>query len=265
MSLDVIVPAQVRAGRALLGWSQEQLAQEAEIGLSSVRDTESERRAADTGAVASIRRALWNGGVVFTAGRQGEGPGVRLVANRPNIIRRPTTVQTFEGMPFAVEWQGKVVTVFVAITVLDDLDGHRGHPTEGEYFKTFERHRGEILDAVAIAITDPDNFDQFGRLYLRQKDLDALKVGQWHQVVIDGGEDVRDTSAREFMRKFASIFISAGIPSTVEVFRDLRSVESHVYYFSPGASYMANDLLASFNATPCAALPDFAALRKVRL
>src|SRR5208283_2560498 len=105
MDAEIIIPAQIRAARALLGWSQEQLTKEAEVGLSTVRDTESERRAADTGAVASIRRALWNGGVVFTAGREGEGPGVRLVANRPNIIRRPTTMQKWEGMPFTIEWQ----------------------------------------------------------------------------------------------------------------------------------------------------------------
>src|SRR5579862_5032644 len=147
MNDAVVVPAQIRAGRALLGWSQEQLAQEAEVGLSTVRDTESERRAADTQAVASIRRALWNGGVVFVSGRQGEGPGVRLVADRPNVIRRPTTIQRWEGMPFGIEWQGRVITVFVAFEVMDDLGGHRGRTPDEAYLQTFERHRGQILDA----------------------------------------------------------------------------------------------------------------------
>ena len=90
---NIIIPAQIRAGRALLGWSQEHLAKEAEVGLSTVRDAESARRAAETAAVASIRSALWNGGVVFTGGLPGEGPGVRLVADQPNIIRRPSTMQ----------------------------------------------------------------------------------------------------------------------------------------------------------------------------
>src|ERR1039458_3172635 len=98
---DMIIPAQIRAGRALLGWSQEHLAREAEVGLSTVRDAESGRRAADTGAMACIRRALWNGGVVFSGGHPGEGPGVRLVADQPNIIRRPSTMQ-WEGLPFTV-------------------------------------------------------------------------------------------------------------------------------------------------------------------
>src|SRR5258708_2787003 len=159
MNADVVIPAQIRAGRALLGWSQEQLAEEAEIALSTVRDTENGRRAADTGAVAAIHRALWNGGVVFTSGRPNEGPGVRLVANRPNVIRRPTTMHKWEGMPFAVEWQGKVVTVFVVFEVIDDLGRHRGNTPDEAYLQTFERHRGDILDAVTVPIDDPATCD----------------------------------------------------------------------------------------------------------
>ena len=97
MNNGVIIPAQIQAACALLGWSQEQLANEAEIGSGTVRDIESEKRGADSGAVESTHRALWNGGVVFVAGRQDEGPGVRLVANRPNIIRRSTTMQKWEA------------------------------------------------------------------------------------------------------------------------------------------------------------------------
>jgi len=179
MNGDVIIPAQIRAGRALLGWSQEQLANEAGVGLSTVRDTEGERRAADTAAVSSIRKALSNGGMVFIPGRKSEGPGVRLVADRPNVIRRPTTVQQYEGIPFSVEWRGKVITVFVWLAVIIDLGQHRAEtPDEEAYIETFEKNRGLILDAVALAAVDPTNFDQFGRLYIRPKDIDALKERQ---------------------------------------------------------------------------------------
>ena len=34
---SLVVPAQIRAGRALLDWSQEQLATAAEVGLSTIR------------------------------------------------------------------------------------------------------------------------------------------------------------------------------------------------------------------------------------
>ena len=114
------------------------------MGLSTVRDVESERRAADTGAVSSIRRALWNGGVVFVSGDPDGGPGVRLVGNWPNVIRRPTTMQSFEGMSFTIEWQGKVITVFVSREALDDLDGYSRNMPEEDYLKTYERHRGRV-------------------------------------------------------------------------------------------------------------------------
>jgi Helix-turn-helix len=162
----------------MIGWSQEQLAKEAGVAPSTVREIELERRAANTAAAGEIRRALLNGGAVFTAGRPGEGPGVRLAANRPHLVRRATTMLKWAGLPFEIEWQGKVITVFVAFEVIDKLGGHQGHPPDEAYYKTFVDHRGQILDAVALAITDPPNFDQFGRLYIRQKDVDALKSKQ---------------------------------------------------------------------------------------
>jgi len=261
---DMIIPAQIRAGRALLGWSQEQLAEEAEVALSTVRDTENERRATDTTAVKNIRRALWNGGVVFIPGRRDEGPGVRLVANRPNLVRRPTVMQKYEGMPFAVEWQGRVVTVFVSYEVIDDLDGHRGPTPDEAYLKTFDRHRGEILDAVTLAITDPENFDPRGRLYVRQKDLDALRQGEWYRVSIDTGQDIREASVTGLMNKFVETFINSGLPSDVQVFRDLNVTDAHVYYFSPKAAAIAKELLTAHRATACPEPPDLASMRKVK-
>ena len=132
-------------------------------------------------------------------------------------------------MPFAVEWQGKVITVFVAFEVIDDLGGQGQTPDAG-YIRTFEENRGKILDAVTSAISNPKNFDSYGRLYIRQKDLDALKAGRWHRVIVDGGEDIRNTNAKALMNKFASIFIQAGIPGNVQVYRDLSDPAILVYF-----------------------------------
>ncbi len=174
MNKDVIIAAQIRAGRALLEWSQERLAKEAQVGISSVRDIESQKRAAETGAVNAIRQALENGGVEFVSGTKETGPGVRLIANRPNIIRRPTTMTAFEGLPFFVEWQGKEVTVFVSREVLDDLGELAGQEPDSIYLEVFEKNRGAILDGVTRAIVNPENFDRSGRLYVRGKDILGL-------------------------------------------------------------------------------------------
>jgi len=70
-----MTPSQCRAGRALLDWTQTELAGAAGLGLSTVVDYERERRQVSDGAMAAIRRALEKAGVEFTNGKR---PGVRL-------------------------------------------------------------------------------------------------------------------------------------------------------------------------------------------
>lgn len=168
---SLVVPAQIRAGRALLDWSQEQLATAAEVGLSTVRDLESQKRPAETAAAAAVRRALENERVIFIEGSAETGPGVCLADNRPNMVRRPTVVTQWDGVPFDIEWQGKPMTVFVSREVLEDLERLTGTPSDDALLHAFEKNRGRILDAVANAIIDPGNFDKQGRLYIRGKDV----------------------------------------------------------------------------------------------
>jgi transcriptional regulator with XRE-family HTH domain len=70
-------PAQARAGRALIGMTQGDLAQRAGVSLSTVVDFERDRRAVAEPSVSAIRAALEAAGVVFLA-ENGGGPGVRL-------------------------------------------------------------------------------------------------------------------------------------------------------------------------------------------
>lgn len=170
----VIIPAQIRAARALIDWSQEKLAKAAGIALTSVRDIEGQKRDAGMETIAAIRQALENAGIVFVSGNSKDGPGVRLVANRPNIIRRPTTVTAWDGIPFTVEWQGKPLTVFVVREVIEDLGKLKGNEPESAYLVTFENHVGNILDGVKKAVSDKANFDRQGCLHVRGKDIPAL-------------------------------------------------------------------------------------------
>ncbi|SFB35829.1 Protein of unknown function [Collimonas sp. OK607] len=173
MSKKAIVVAQIRAGRALVECSQEELAKAAGIGLTSLREIEGQKRPADTMAVSKIRSALENKGVYFVPSSQDYGPGVCLRDKRPNIIRPPSTMMKWEGLPFTVEWQGKEVAVFVSREAIEDLGGHQGDETDEVYLQTFEKHRGDILDGVAKAIVNPANFDKKG-LHVRGQDIPAL-------------------------------------------------------------------------------------------
>lgn len=77
MTVD-IVPAQVRAARGLIAWTQDELAQAAHVGLSTVRDFEAGRRQPMPANATAIRAALEAAGVEFIP-EDGSGVGVRLM------------------------------------------------------------------------------------------------------------------------------------------------------------------------------------------
>ena len=61
----MITPAQCRAARALLDWSQQDLAKAAHLGLSTIRDFEKGRRVPTYNNLQGIRIALEQAGVVI--------------------------------------------------------------------------------------------------------------------------------------------------------------------------------------------------------
>ena len=73
----MMTPAQCRAARGLISWSQQQLADAAQVGIVTVRQFETEAAKPRNATLAVIRSALESAGVVFVD-ENGEGPGVRL-------------------------------------------------------------------------------------------------------------------------------------------------------------------------------------------
>jgi ribosome-binding protein aMBF1 (putative translation factor) len=76
MSID---SAQCRAARAWLNWSQSELAERAQVGISTVRSLEDGSRTPIANNAGAIRRALEMGGATFlleaTDGKAGENAG----------------------------------------------------------------------------------------------------------------------------------------------------------------------------------------------
>lgn len=172
---ETVIPAQIRAARSLLNWSQEDLAAAAAVALTSVRDIEGEKRAGDSRTFEKVRRALENEGVEFLSGSADYGPGLRLGGDRPNLIRRPTVMTMWEGMPIEVEFKGKTFCAFIRREILDDLGRLQNKQPDEVYFKIFDEYRGSILDGVRDAFSQNQNWDKQGHLHVRGKHIRELQ------------------------------------------------------------------------------------------
>ena len=60
-------PEQVRAARNWLAWTQAELADKANVGLSTVKDYEGGKRTPIANNLEAIKKALEDGGIKFTA------------------------------------------------------------------------------------------------------------------------------------------------------------------------------------------------------
>lgn len=73
----MLTPAQCRAARALLDWSQQQLAESARVGVVTVRQFEGGSASPRNATIDVITRALEAAGIQFIP-ENGGGAGVRL-------------------------------------------------------------------------------------------------------------------------------------------------------------------------------------------
>jgi transcriptional regulator with XRE-family HTH domain len=73
----MLTPAQCRAARGLLDWSQQELAEKARVGVVTIRQLEAGVNEPRRATVEVVRRALQMAGVEFID-ENGGGPGVRL-------------------------------------------------------------------------------------------------------------------------------------------------------------------------------------------
>lgn len=72
---------QCRAARAILGWTQADLAAHSSLSPGTVRDFETGRRTPTRANVAAMRRALEEAGIVLF---NDDAPGARLLPKKPD-------------------------------------------------------------------------------------------------------------------------------------------------------------------------------------
>jgi transcriptional regulator with XRE-family HTH domain len=73
----MVAPGQCRAARGLLDWSQQDLADQAGVGIVTVRQVEAGINQPRRATLEVIRRAFESAGIEFID-ENGGGPGVRL-------------------------------------------------------------------------------------------------------------------------------------------------------------------------------------------
>ena len=73
----MLTPSQCRAARALLNWSQQELADRSQVGIVTIRQLEAGAHEPRPATVQVVRQALERAGVEFID-ENGGGAGVRL-------------------------------------------------------------------------------------------------------------------------------------------------------------------------------------------
>ena len=98
-------PSQIRSARALLGWSQRELARRAQLGTSTVADFERGARAPTTNNIQAMVKALEEGGVVFT-GQSVTWPTTITAPVRPVAGRTPFRWIEVADLEEWAKWRG---------------------------------------------------------------------------------------------------------------------------------------------------------------
>ena len=91
-----MTPAQCRAARGLIRWTQPDLANAAGVSDVTVRKFENEQGAPQRASLQVMRAALESAGVIFVA-ENGEGPGVRLRKKQETAADLTHRIDTIEN------------------------------------------------------------------------------------------------------------------------------------------------------------------------
>ena len=75
--MPLLIPQQCRAARGLLDWTQEELAERADVSRSTIRDFENGRHFLHPTTATQVVAALERGGALLIPSDEA-GPGVRL-------------------------------------------------------------------------------------------------------------------------------------------------------------------------------------------
>lgn len=138
-------PSQCRAGRALLNWSQDQLAENAQVARATIADFETVGRMPMRNNMVSIRSALEAAGVAFIDEEGDSGAGVRFRKIELEYSKEVKVAP--EGVVLRLVYRGKRYKALVPRRIIDDLHRADFH-TDQERVKAVEQRLPVILVAI---------------------------------------------------------------------------------------------------------------------
>lgn len=106
-----MTPEQCRAARALLDWSQQQLAEAANVGNATIRNFEATRSLPQSATLDAMRQAFDAASIEFT---NGDNPGVRFRAEISDELLLQNLadglIWLIHGAPYFVDHEGSLAT-----------------------------------------------------------------------------------------------------------------------------------------------------------
>lgn len=89
---DLMTPAQCRAARGLLRWTQDMLAEMSKVSVNTIHSFENEMTKPHGPKHAALQCALEKGGIIFTPEDDNGGPGVRLARGKGHRVAKRRTL-----------------------------------------------------------------------------------------------------------------------------------------------------------------------------
>lgn len=156
-------PAQCRAARALLNWTQDELATRSQASVVTIRNFENEKSAPQRGTMVLLEQAFDRAGVEFIP-ENGKGAGVRLKSRAIRLAHRKD-VPHRKWIAAAVDYRGRREVVFVHYGALAQVALGNLAPEV-----VFDRDVLSILE-TARNVIDSEKRDAEGNFHIERGDL----------------------------------------------------------------------------------------------
>ena len=141
-----ITAAQSRGARSLLDWSQDQLAENAQVARATIADFERNARLPMRQNLLSIISTFEAAGILFIPeSDHGEGVGVRF--RKVELEYNRTLKADGYDLVLALRYKGKPYSAVITRAICDDF-GHLRRSTEPQRLKAAQDHLPQILRAA---------------------------------------------------------------------------------------------------------------------